>query len=251
MPEPKILIVDDEPPARRKVRTLLSREAPAAEVREAGSVEEAIRAIRDGAPDLVFLDIQMPGGTGFDVIEGIGAAAMPAVVFVTAYDQFAVRAFEVEAVDYLLKPFDADRFRAAWSRARSRLARPRGGDAEALARILAEIGKPREYLRRILVSRGSKHSFVRTADIRYFEAQDNYVAIHAGGEPHLIRESLASLESRLDPDRFVRIHRSIIVQIDQIGEIQPWAHGDAIVILRDGRRLTLSRRFRGRIFPER
>lgn len=243
----RILIVDDERPARRKIREYLGEEADIGEIAEAANGVEAQQLIDRFRPDLVFLDIQMPGKNGFEVIEAVGAAAMPAVIFVTAYDQYAIAAFEVQAIDYLLKPFDRERFGQALARARrQRLVAE--NDPAALSRLLAAIQQSQSYPDRIMISQDGRLHFVKTAEIRYIAAAEKYVLIHTKTGKHLLRETMNRLEERLDPGKFVRIHRSHIVNLDYIREMQPWSHGDYIAILHGGEELVVSRRFRGRLF---
>jgi len=247
----KILIVDDEQPARRKIRSYLAEESGIGSILEAGNGVDAVRLIEEEKPDLVFLDIQMPGMTGFEVIEAVGIDNMPVVVFVTAYDQYAVDAFEVEAVDYLLKPYDQERFRKSFTRAVGQVkVRADGvgdGAASVVRRLLEEVDKGRGYAGRIMVKKGPRFFFIKTGEIAYISAEEKYVKLHTGGDVYLIRETMARMEGRLDPAVFARIHRSTIVNIDHIKEIQPWTHGDYVVILKDGTTLNLSRRFSDRL----
>ena len=248
----RVLIADDEPPARAKVRRFLAADPEVEIVGEAGSGPEAVDAIQRLRPDLVFLDIQMPGADGFGVLAALEGDALPHVVFVTAYDAYALRAFEVHAVDYLLKPFDADRFRTALTRAKERARAPMdGGDLEQrIRRALAEARPaPASYLDRVLVRTGGRAVFLRTEDVDWLEAEENYVRLHAGAESYLVRGTLAGLEERLDPAKFIRVHRSHVVNLASIRELHPWSHGDWMIVLRDGRELMLSRRYRDRI-PE-
>lgn len=249
----RVLIADDEPPARARLRRFLDADPEIAVAGEAGSGSEAVEMIQRLRPDLVFLDIQMPGADGFGVLQAVDPAALPHVVFVTAYDEYALRAFEVHAVDYLLKPFDAARFRTALARAKERVrARPTaGGDGldERIRRVLAEARPAPAYLERVLVRTGSRAVFLRTDEVDWLEAEENYVRLHAGAESYLVRGTLAGLEERLDPARFIRVHRSHIVNLASIRELHPWSHGDWMIVLRDGRQLMLSRRYRDRI-PE-
>jgi two-component system LytT family response regulator len=249
----RVLIADDEPPARAKLRRFLDADPEVAVAGEAASGTEAVEMIERLRPDLVFLDIQMPGADGFGVLQAIDPAAMPHVVFVTAYDEYALRAFEVHAVDYLLKPYDADRFRTALARAKERVrARPSAGDGtldERIRRVLAEARPAPAYLERVLVRTGTRAVFLRTDEIDWLEAEENYVRLHAGRESYLVRGTLAGLEERLDPARFIRVHRSHMVNVASIRELHPWSHGDWMIVLHDGRELMLSRRYRDRI-PE-
>lgn len=243
----RVLVADDEQPARRKLRAFLKEEERIAAVFEAGDGLETVRAIREEKPDLVFLDVQMPGRDGFEVIEAVGAENMPAVVFVTAYDQYAIQAFEVEAVDYLLKPFDQARFRKSFDKA-LRKVRSSGDSAPALRKLVEEIQKQKRHLQRIMVNRGPRFFFIKTDEILFVSAAEKYVELKTAKASYLVRETMNRMEELLDPARFVRIHRSAIVNIDQIAEIQPWSHGDSLIILKNGDRLTLSRRFRDRLF---
>ena len=245
----RVLIVDDEPIARRGIRQQLRGEADVEVIGEAGDGAAAIDAITELAPDLVFLDIQMPEVGGFDVVEAIGVARMPAVVFVTAYDEHALRAFDVHAVDYVLKPIDRHRFRTAVERARRRLAHaPRELDSEFNRRIaaaLGELGRPaHDHARRLAIKGDGRVILVDVDDVDRLEAAGNYVEVHSGERRHLVRETMASLEARLDPARFVRVSRSSIVNADIVRELQPMFNGDFAVVLRDGTRVAGSRRYR-------
>ncbi len=244
----RVLIVDDESIARKGLRTLLSADPDVTIVGEAANGRDAVMAIREQRPSLVFLDIQMPELDGFGVIEQVGVDAMPATIFVTAYDQYALAAFEVHAVDYLLKPFDRERFTRALEHAKRRLAQPAdaGLGADAV-RMLDALRATRRYTDRLLVNTGGRIIVVKTADVRWIEAADNYVRLHVGKAKHLHNESMRALEQRLDPSRFVRVHRSAIVNVDAIEEIQPWYGGGLVVILQGGERLTVSRSYRARV----
>lgn len=241
----RVIIVDDEPLARDCVRLALQNEPGVEVVAECRDGESAVTAIRAQAPDLVFLDVQMPGLDGFDVIAEVGPEAMPAVIFVTAYDDHALRAFEVHALDYLLKPFDDARFAAAWGHAREQLAEGSSRRlAGALRQLLEEQESGRERATRLMVRSQGRIRLVRVEDVDWFEGTGNYVRLHVGDTTHLIRASLGGLEARLDPTRFMRIHRSTIVNLDRIREIQPWGGGAYVAILRDGQRLRVSRGYR-------
>ena len=244
----RTLVVDDEPIARERVLSLLQQEDDVEVVGECGDGAQAVAAIQHHVPDLVFLDVQMPGVDGFGVIEAIGADKMPTVVFVTAYDEYALRAFEVHALDYLLKPFGRDRFRETLSHARAHLERRRAGDlGRRLLALVNDIKPEAPRLDRLIVKSGGRVFFLRTDDLDWIEAAGNYVRLHLGEESHLFRETMNRMEARLDPKRFVRVHRSRIVNTERIKEMQPWFNGDYIVILRDGTRLTLSRGYRDRV----
>jgi len=241
----KVMVVDDEPLARGKLRRLLADETDVEIVGEAGSAEEARERLHELRPDLLFLDIQMPGQDGFALLESLPAEDLPAVVFVTAYDEHAVRAFEVSAIDYLLKPFDRERLELALERAREALARRDGiGLDEQLRSMLQELRGEQPFLDRFVVRSVGRIVFVRAADVDWIEAAGNYVRLRMGKESHLLRETMSSLETRLDPRVFARIHRSTIVNIDRIKELNHIFHGDYSVLLKDGTRLTLSRGYR-------
>jgi two-component system LytT family response regulator len=239
------LIVDDEPLARTMVRKLLERHHDVEILAECESGVEAIERINLRAPDLVFLDVQMPEVNGFDVIAALNPAHLPHIVFVTAYDRYALKAFEVRALDYLLKPFDEERFGATLARARQQIQSDRAGDLSQRLLDLVSEQKPRsEYLDRMIIKTGGRVFFLKTDEIDWIEAQGNYVALHTGKQQHLFRATLAGLESQLDPRKFRRIHRSTIVNVDSIRELQPWFRGDYRVVLRSGVELRLSHRFR-------
>jgi two-component system LytT family response regulator len=227
-------------------------------VAESSDGREAIEAIRQHRPDLVFLDVQMPEVDGFGVLQALGAEQLPLVIFTTAYDQYAVRAFEVHAIDYLVKPFDPERFRSAFQRARQQLDRAQASDQnQRLIALLEQLAAQaragdggaggERYLDRLMIRSGGKIFFVKTAEIDWVEAAANYVRLHVARESHVIRETISNLAERLDPAHFARIHRSTIVNLDRVKEMQPWFSGEYIVILRDGTRLKLSRGYRERL----
>jgi two-component system LytT family response regulator len=240
----RALVVDDESLARQRIRHLLRRATDIDVVQECANGLEAVKAIEELSPDLVFLDIQMPELDGFGVVEAVGADRMPPTLFITAYDQHALRAFEVHALDYLLKPFSPERFHQALERARRwclHQTSEKGPDMEAL---LAGLRKERPWVDRLLVKQGDRHVLVRTSILQWIEAEDNYVRLHVEGTSYLLRQTMTALLARLDPAQFRRIHRSAIVNLDCIKEFQPWTGGDHLVIMRDGTKLTLSRTFR-------
>jgi two-component system LytT family response regulator len=241
----RVLVVDDEPIARRRLKAILREEPDVEVVGECEDGEGALEAARRLTPDLLFLDVQMPGLDGFEVVEALGPGSRPAVIFVTAYDQYAVKAFEVHAVDYVLKPFERVRVRAALDRARA-LATGEGELGRRLRALVADLGASRP-LRRLMVRAGGRVYFVRTEEIGWVEAAGHYVTLHAGRESHLVRETLAGLEARLDPQRFARIHRSTIVSLEHVRELQPSFHGEYVVVLRDGTRLQCSRTYADRL----
>ena len=246
----RTILVDDEPLALRKLRRLVAAEPEVEVVAECVDGRTAAEAIRRYAPDLVFLDIQIPELDGFEVVQSLPRDRLPVIVFVTAYDEHALRAFEVHALDYLLKPVAPDRFRQALKRARERLHERRvAGVIDPRLLALRDAQRPapvvddRRFLTRIAVKTDGRAYFVRAGDLDWIEAADNYVRLHTGATSHLLRESLRALEAKLDPRSFLRVHRSAIVNIDAIRELQPWFHGDHVVILRSGARLMCSRRY--------
>jgi two-component system, LytTR family, response regulator len=239
----RALIVDDEPLARLMTRRMLDGHANIELIGECESGEEAVAAIRGLNPDLVFLDVQMPGLDGFAVIESLASERLPQIIFITAYDQYAVRAFDVHALDYLLKPFDRDRFEQALRRAVRQVETEQSGELnERILSMLAE-REPR-YLERFVIKTEGRVFFLKADEIEWIEAEGNYVIFHAGGKGHLFREAISSLEAKLDPRKFQRIGRSAIVNVDSIRELQPWFRGDYKIILHDGTELKLSHRFR-------
>ncbi|MCA2990684.1 MAG: response regulator transcription factor [Gemmatimonas sp.] len=280
----RVLIVDDETLARQRVRRLLQNESDVEIVGEAESGLEAVEMIRALRPDLVCLDVQMPGLDGFGVLREIEGGPVPMVLFVTAYDEHAQRAFDVHAVDYVLKPVDGDRFRAAFEKARKQranavaaerlgelletvrrladgggeardgaaalagLALGAGGSSAAAAPAAAGAAAPSgSYASRILVKQDGRMFFVKTTEIDWIEADRNYVRLHVGKTAHTIRERISHLEETLDPRLFARIHRSTIVNLNRVREMQQWFSGDYVVILEDGTRLRLSRHYRDRV----
>jgi two-component system, LytTR family, response regulator len=244
----RTLVVDDEELARDRIHALLGEQADVEIVGVCTDGPSAVEAIDKTQPDLVFLDVQMPGMDGFEVIDNIDKNHVPAVVFVTAHDAHALRAFEIHALDFLLKPFDQTRFEKALDRARGHLNRDRSSGLDPrLVSLLEELHEERKYSERLIVKSGGRVFFVRTEEIDWVEASGNYVKIHTKNDAHLLRESMKNMEARLDPKTFVRIHRSAIVNIDRIKELEPWFHGEYIVIMRDGTRLTASRVFSDRL----
>ena len=241
----RTLVIDDEPIARARVVSLLRHETDIEVVGECATGRQAMSAIEHTQPDLLFLDIQMPEGDGLDLARSLQAPGMPAVVFITAYDEYALKAFEVRALDYLLKPFSAERFRSALGHAREHVANRRKGDP-ASALFGAKDGNAIRR-NRLMIKAGGRIHFVRMSDIDWCEASGNYVRVHVGPQEHLVRDTMAHLESQLDPQQFVRIHRSTIVNVDRIQEMQSSFNGEYVVLLRTGMRLTLSRGYRDSI----
>jgi two-component system, LytTR family, response regulator len=275
----RVAIADDEPLARRRLQRFVRAEADAELVAESGDGPETLAMLEREDIDLLFLDVQMPGMDGFAVVDARGPARMPTVVFVTAFDEHAIRAFEVNALDYLLKPVTAERFQRAFQRARDHHARAASVESrERLVALLAQVldveraaalgaahapppaapangaapaapaasatAATSPLASRILIRSDGRVFFVRAADVDWFEAHGNYVRVHVGKTTHVIRETIGALEGALDPALFARIHRSTIVNLDRIGELQPWFAGDYLVLLRDGTKLKLSRTYR-------
>jgi two-component system LytT family response regulator len=244
----RALVVDDEPLGRERVATLLGRDAMIRVAAECADGVEAVDAIRSLHPDVVFLDVQMPEMDGFAVVQAVGAEAMPAVVFVTAYDQYAVAAFEVNAVDYLLKPVDGERLAAAVERVRARLGGAPGEWAERLRRVLADLRPAGPALpERFVVRSGRRWMSVPAADIDWVGAADNYLELHAGGQVHLLRQTMGAMEARLGPRTFMRIHRSTIVNLDRVRSIEPWGKREYLFTMRDGTQLHSGRGYADRV----
>jgi len=227
----RVLIVDDEPPGRRKVRRFLERDPEVGEIREAGSGEEALATLKEFAPDLVFLDVQMPGADGFATLAAVPEPRDFHVVFLTAHEHHALRAFEAEALDYLLKPVDPDRFERALESAKEQV-------------TLRRPAIPKRAAKRLLVQKNGREVFLPVEKLDWAESDRNYVQLHAGPETFTIRATLESIAEQLDPDQFVRINRSELVNLDRVNEMQPWFHGERRIVLKDGRELTWTRRFR-------
>jgi two-component system, LytTR family, response regulator len=238
----RALIVDDEAAARRRIKQLLCEQPGVEVVGECEDGPEAVAMTRAHSPDLLFLDVQMPGMSGFDVIREIGPERAPAVVFVTAFDQFALRAFDVHALDYLLKPFDRERFRRAVERAREQVSNAQAAALGLrLQGLLKDLGAAGRYAARLEVKKGGRTIFVPTEDVDWVAAADNYLELHVGRETHLIRETMAQLEGRLDPSSFVRIHRSALVNVERVKDLRPLFNKDHVLTMRDGTQLTVSR----------
>lgn len=258
----RTLIVDDEVLARRRIRNLLRGRVEFAVIGECANGREALSAIRRHAPDLVFLDVQMPDLDGFGVLEEITTDQLPVIIFVTAYDQYAVRAFEFHALDYLLKPFDDERFEKTleWARAQLEKQQFRQLGERMVALLEDHRGRPKSGagksssapaeprpLSRLIVKSAGRVFFIRTEEIDWVEAEGYYARLHVGGKSHLLRETLTNLESQLDQNRFLRIHRSTIVNLERVRELLTQSHGECIVVLNDGTQLKLSRGYRDRL----
>jgi two-component system LytT family response regulator len=237
----RVLVVDDEPLARERLRSLLAAEPEVALVGECHDGQAAIDAIRALAPDLVFLDVQMPEVTGFDVLAALAPQEAPAVVFVTAFDHYALDAFEVHALDYLLKPFDRERFARALDRARAHLVRGDHATEQKLVALLEDVRAARRGVKRLVVRERGRVFFLKVESIDWIEAAGNYARVHVGKDEHLLRETMKTLEARLDPAVFVRIHRSAIVNLERVRELVPSCHGEFVVLLAGGAELTSSR----------
>jgi two-component system LytT family response regulator len=244
----RTLIADDEPLARERLRQLLTEQPEIELIGECADGREAVTAIQKNSPDLIFLDIQMPELNGFEVLEAINADPMPVIVFVTAHDKFALKAFEVHAVDYLLKPFDRERFGSALRRALQQVKyREDPTRAEAQAAVLTEMQSPAKPMDRLAVKSGGRIRILRTADIVWVEAAHNYVEIHEDKQSHLLRDTMSSIEQKLPADKFVRISRSVIVNVEKVKELEPLFYGEYTITLQNGKRLTLSRRYRNKL----
>jgi len=248
------LVVDDEAPARKRLADLLANDRSVGKILEAKNGVDAVALIQDARPDVVFLDVQMPGVDGFGVIDALGAENMPLTVFVTAYDRFALQAFDADAVDYLLKPFGDSRYEKMMARVKNRLGELRAENASdansfgpELLKLAAQRAKPGEMWEWMVVKKRDATQFVMTQDIDWIEAAGVYVTLHVGAEEFLYRAGLATVASRLDPFRFVRIHRSSVVNIRSVALLERRSHGEFEVVLKDGTRLMLSRSYRAEV----
>jgi len=254
----RVLIADDEPLARQRLRRLLRREPEVEVVAECGDGPATVAGLMTHAPDLLFLDVQMPELDGFAVLRAIPADRLPVTIFVTAYDRYALQAFEARALDYLLKPYTEARFRAAFERARGAVLGPEPGERARLLSLLEQIRLEQRDLRaalssaeppaadRLLVREEGRVRVLAASEVDWIEAARNTVRLHVGAAVHILREPLSALETRLDPSRFARIHRSTVVNLERVTEILPWFSGDGMVVLRSGERLRVSRSFRER-----
>ena len=241
----RVLIVDDEPLARKRIRRFLTEEADMSVIDECGTGREAIQAIEEKSPDLVFLDIQMPGVGGFEVIQSISAERMPFVIFITAYDQHALKAFEVHALDYLLKPFKQERFQKALARARMQLAKRGAGESDpGLSALIRKLQTEQIYLNRFMIKSSNRVVFVKTNEVDWIESAANYALLHVGEKTHLVRETMQALETKLCPRTFQRISRSAIVNLERVKELQPMGKGQYVIILNNGKQLTMTRGIR-------
>jgi two-component system LytT family response regulator len=243
-----IVLIDDEPPARAKLQRFIAELADFRVIAEAGTVEEGVEALRTTTPDVLFLDIQLGNRSGFEVLEGLTSA--PLIIFTTAYSEYAVKAFELQALDYLLKPFDRERFTRSIERTREALKEPDHSDVEErVRRLLAQIpGRP-ATAQQILIKDTDKAFFLSAEDIQRVSAAGNYVEVHARGKVHLVRDTLTTFIAQLDPLEFLRVHRSHVVRINFISEMRPLFHGDYELVLKDGATLSLSRRYKALLPP--
>jgi two-component system LytT family response regulator len=237
----RVVLADDEPLARERLRTLLAARPECTLTGECADGAEAVDVISAERPDLVLLDVQMPELDGFEVLDALPPDVQPAVIFVTAYDEYAVRAFAVSAVDYLLKPVEPARFTAAVDRALARREGGQRGIDAAFRALMTEVQALRGHARRFVVRDGHRLLFIPADQVDWIDAAGNYVRLHAGGRSHLLRETMKSVEARLDPERFVRVHRSAIVNLERIASMEPYFHGEYVLTLRDGTRLNSSR----------
>ena len=245
----RALIVDDESLARKFIRRLLKDDHEVEIVGECGNGNDAVAVIKKQTPDLVFLDVQMPELDGFSVLEAVGLERLPEIVFTTAYEHYAIRAFELHAVDYLLKPFDQARFRDALKHAKERLHYRRNEDGRLqLGALLENVKRQPEYLDRLIIRAEGRITFLKTQEIDWIEADDKYVHLHTGKSARMVRQTLGAMEAQLDPKKFLRIHRSVIVNVERIKELQPLFAGEHAVVMEDGIRLTLSRKYKDKLF---
>ena len=245
-----VLIVDDEPLARKFIRRMLENDRSIEIVGECGNGKEAVAVVLEKKPDLVFLDIQMPEMDGFTMIETFGIENLPNIVFVTAYEQYAIRAFEIHALDYLLKPFDQARFEKAMKHVRAKFADQRQNETEQkqIAALLENVKQKPRFLDRLVIKADGRIVFLKTEDIDWIQADDKYVHLHAGNKSHLVRQTLGAMEAQLDTQTFIRVHRSAIVNIGRIKELQPMFTGEHTIILENGTKLTLSRSYKNKLF---
>ena len=247
-PRIRTLIVDDESLAREKIRNFLLRDPQIEVIGECANGPDAIVAIQQSVPDLLMLDIQMPQMDGFSVLEAVSDNVLPHVIFVTAYDQYALRAFEFHALDYLLKPFDWERFEQTLLRAKDQVFKERSSQFnQGIQTLLEQLKERPRYLDRLVIKSTGRVFLLKTDEIDWIEAEGNYARLHVGKESHLLRETISALDSQLDPKAFLRIHRSTIVNLNRVRELQSWFHGEFQVILRDGTQLLLSRTYREKL----
>jgi two-component system LytT family response regulator len=240
----RAIIIDDEPLARKRIQSMLRPHTDIEVIAECSNGSEALSIVREKSPDLLFLDIQMPAMDGFEFLQQLDLSRIPFVIFVTAHDEYAVKAFDIHALDYILKPFTRERFEQALKRAKWALSRHDTAVQDQLKMLLRELGQKEQYLDRILVKVAGQEVVVRTDEIDWIEARDNYIGLHVGKHLYLVRETLSGFEQKLNPKKFARIHRSTIVNTSRVERLEPSFQNNSSVILRDGTRLTLSRIYR-------
>jgi two-component system LytT family response regulator len=244
----RVLVVDDEALARQRACQLLKADPEIEVIGQCADGQTAVETIQRDKPDLVLLDVQMPELDGFAVVEALGAESMPPVIFVTAHEKFALKAFDVHAIDYLLKPYDRERFETALRRAKEQLARSQSGDLQTRMNALLGVLKTQpNTANRLVVKTEGRVLLLKNEDVDWVEAADNYVVLHIGAETHMLRETMNSIEQRLPSEKFIRVNRSTIVNIDRIKELQPLFHGEYVIILKNGTKLTLSRGYREKL----
>lgn len=244
----RVLVVDDEALARERACQLLKADSEIEIIGQCGDGQTAVEKIQKDKPDLVLLDVQMPELDGFAVVEAVGADNMPPVIFVTAHEKFALKAFDVHAIDYLLKPYDRERFETALGRAKDQLARSKSGDLQSkMTALLGEIKTQPKATNRLVVKTEGRVLLLKNEDVDWVEAADNYIILHVAADTHMLRETMTSIESRLPSEKFIRVNRSTIVNIDRIKELQPLFHGEYVIILKNGTKLTLSRGYREKL----
>jgi two-component system, LytTR family, response regulator len=245
----KALIADDEALARKFIRRMLKDDHDVEIVGECTNGKEAVAVIRKQNPDLIFLDVQMPEMDGFAVLEAVGVERLPEIIFATAYEQYAIRAFELHALDYLLKPFDQVRFKEAIKHAKERFRSARQNDGRIQINALLESIKNKpQYLERLVIKAGGRITFLNTDEINWIEADDKYVHLHTSKASPMVRQTLSAMEAQLDPKKFRRVHRSAIVNVERIKELQPLFSGEHSILLEDGTKLTLSRNYKDKLF---
>lgn len=243
----KILIAEDEAPARKKLIGFINKAGVETEIIESGDGVSAVEKYFEFNPEIIFLNIQMPVMNGLEVFEQINDKPLPVIIFTTAYDQYAIKAFDVSAIDYLLKPFDYNRFQKAFSKALSQLTLEKRSRIN-IETLIKETIREKKYLERILVNSGQRYFFINFENVLYISSNEKYVTLHIKENKYIVRETMQNMEEKLDPQKFTRIHRSHIVNISEIKEMKPLSHGDYIVILKNGEKLNMSRRFRWKVF---
>ncbi len=244
----RVLVIDDEALARERACQLLKADPDIEIIGQCGDGQTAVETISREQPDLVLLDVQMPELDGFAVVEAIGADKMPAVIFITAHEKFAIKAFDVHAIDYVLKPYDRERFTTALARAKDRLSHSKSGELQTrMNALLGELKTQPKTANRLVVKTEGRVLLLKSEDVDWVEAADNYIILHVGADNHMLRETMTSIETRLPAGKFVRVNRSTIVNLDRVKELQPLFHGEYVILLRTGAKLTLSRGYREKL----